>query len=44
MDTLSNHIALVSGANRGIGRKMAIALAAAGADIVVNYRSYEVAV
>jgi 3-oxoacyl-[acyl-carrier protein] reductase len=41
MDNLSGRIALVTGANRGIGREIAIALAAAGADVVVNYRSHE---
>ncbi len=34
---LQNHVALVTGASRGIGRSIAIALAAAGADIAVNY-------
>jgi 3-oxoacyl-[acyl-carrier protein] reductase len=39
MDNLTNQIALVTGASRGIGRQIAIALAGAGADVVVNYRS-----
>ncbi len=35
---LNGKIALVTGGSRGIGRAMAIALAAAGADIAVNYK------
>ena len=34
-------IALVTGANRGLGRSEALALAAHGVDIVVTYRSHE---
>lgn len=37
--TLTNKIALITGASRGIGKAIAVALAAAGADVAVNYRS-----
>ena len=40
IDELTGKVALVSGASRGLGRAIAIALAREGADIVVNYRSH----
>ncbi len=36
---LANRIALVTGASRGIGQHIAIALAAGGVDVAVNYHS-----
>jgi NAD(P)-dependent dehydrogenase (short-subunit alcohol dehydrogenase family) len=37
--TLENRIALVTGSSKGVGRGIAVALASAGADVIVNYHS-----
>ncbi|HEX4525319.1 MAG TPA: 3-oxoacyl-[acyl-carrier-protein] reductase [Gaiellaceae bacterium] len=37
--TLEGKLALVTGASRGIGRAIAVGLAAGGADVVIGYRS-----
>jgi len=37
MDDLHGKIALVTGASRGIGRSVAVALAGAGTDVAINY-------
>lgn len=41
MNELAGQIALVTGASRGIGRAIAIALAREGCDIAINYRVHE---
>jgi 3-oxoacyl-[acyl-carrier protein] reductase len=38
MKKLANRVALVTGASRGIGKAIALALAEAGADVAINYR------
>ena len=39
LQRLRDHVAIVTGASRGIGRAIAVALAAEGANVVVNYTS-----
>src|SRR5215203_2914052 len=43
MATLHGQIALVTGASRGIGRAIAVALAQAGAHVIINYKGNQAA-
>jgi 3-oxoacyl-[acyl-carrier protein] reductase len=39
MDTIKNKVSLVTGASRGIGKAIALALADEGVHVAVNYHS-----
>jgi NAD(P)-dependent dehydrogenase (short-subunit alcohol dehydrogenase family) len=40
---ITDKLAMVTGGSRGIGRAIAIALAQAGADVIVNYKEHRAA-
>ena len=42
-DSTPRRVALVTGASRGIGRAIAVALGSAGYDVAINYRANTVA-